>query len=79
MSSIKFAYRHFVVASEELETVLNEHGANGWRLHTCEPVASTGDDGETKLFMAVVMDKATQIVEVHEEEDEEPKAIRCRG
>ena len=79
MSSIKFAYRHFVVASEDLEAVLNEHGEDGWRLHTCEPVASAGDDGEAKLFMAVVMDKATQIVEVHEEEDEKPKAIRCRG
>jgi hypothetical protein len=45
-----FEYKHFVASpGEALATQLNAHGAEGWRLHTCDYI------NMEKIF--VVMDR----------------------
>lgn len=49
-------YLSFVCDADELEARLNELGSQGWRLHTCEPVATIGPSGSGTLNAFVVMD-----------------------
>jgi hypothetical protein len=55
-----FKYINFLCEQTELETRLNEYGAEGWRLHTCEPVATMGEKGSGLLYAFVVLDKMVQ-------------------
>lgn len=52
-----FDYLHFVCDQPDLEALLKEHGREGWRLHTCDPVATYGPQGSGLLIAFVVMDK----------------------
>ena len=52
-----FQYVTFVCEQTELQTMLTEHGLNGWRLHTCDPVVTVGPQGSGLLNAFVVMDK----------------------
>jgi len=61
-----FQYITFVCEQTELQTMLTEHGLNGWRLHTCDPVVSLGPQGSGMLNAFVVMDKF-----VDEEDDQQ--------
>jgi len=68
MSDYNYSYVHKVVKSEDLESTLNELGASGWRLHTCEPAymvpenlpegAISKSPGGVTMYMAVVLEKA---------------------
>ncbi len=60
-----FQYVTFVCEQTELQTMLTEHGLNGWRLHTCDPVVTVGPQGSGLLNAFVVMDKF-----IDEEEDQ---------
>ena len=51
-----FKYLSFVCEADQLEARLNEYGAQGWRLHTCEPVATVGPSGSGVLNAFVVLD-----------------------
>ena len=51
-----FEYKHFIVGTGLLERDLNQYGADGWRLHTCEPLAIV-NDGVSILQFVVVMDR----------------------
>jgi hypothetical protein len=54
---MQIKYLHFVCAAgEELQNRLTEHGAEGWRLHTCDPVPTVGPNGSGTLNAFVVMD-----------------------
>jgi len=61
---MRFKYRHFLCFQDELQSFLDTYGAQGWRLHTCDPVLPMGLHGSGSLQAFVVMD---QIVD---EEDE---------
>lgn len=56
MVNYHFLYKSSTCEEEELETRLNQHGAEGWRLHTCEPFVIQGVVGVGSLKYAVVMD-----------------------
>ena len=56
---ITFKYTSFVCEIDELAGRLDELGAQGWRLHTCEPTATIGPSGSGVLRIFVVMDMAT--------------------
>lgn len=52
-----FKYHTFTCAAGDiLEARLNELGLQGWRLHTCEPIRSSGSAGSGPLEAFVVMD-----------------------
>lgn len=52
-----FEYKAFVCEEEDLETLLNKAGQEGWRLHTCEPFVVIGQEGIGSLKFAVVLDQ----------------------
>ena len=52
-----FQYLTFVCEQTELQAKLTEHGLEGWRLHTCDPVVTLGPQGSGMLNAFVVMDK----------------------
>ena len=52
-----FQYITFVCEQLELQALLTEHGLEGWRLHTCDPVVTLGPLGSGMLNAFVVMDK----------------------
>ncbi len=56
----KFLYIHFLCEQEELQDLLTLRGAEGWRLHTCEPVILQGQYGSSIMNVLVVMDQAFQ-------------------
>ena len=68
---VKFIYRSFECSPEELEALLNEAGAEGWRLHTCDPIGVVGVEGVGSLLYCVVMDQILmdEIEEPTEEEE----------
>ena len=52
-----FKYHTFTCAvGDTLRDQLNELGLQGWRLHTCEPIRSSGSAGSGPLEAFVVMD-----------------------
>lgn len=53
-----FKYLHFVCEQPDLQDLLSRYGAEGWRLHTCEPVATIGPYGSGALNVLIVMDRA---------------------
>jgi len=55
----KFQYLHFTAGSEVLQEQLNIHGADGWRLHSCDPVTAVVEDNRGVILFVVVMDKMT--------------------
>jgi len=61
-----FQYLTFVCEQTDLQAMLTEHGLDGWRLHTCDPVAALGPLGSGMLNAFVVMDKF-----IDEEEDQQ--------
>lgn len=75
-----FQYVTFVCAQTELQTMLTEHGLNGWRLHTCDPVAMLGPQGSGMLQAFVVMDKfvddGEETPQVDDEDAQEGIAMR---
>ena len=76
---MQIEYIHFVCeAGEELQALLTEHGANGWRLHTCDPVSTVGQSGSGTLKAFVVMDKQIFDEEVPAQEADRG-AIRMKG
>ncbi len=52
-----FHYLTFVCDQTELQAKLTEHGLEGWRLHTCDPVVTVGPHGSGLLNAFVVMDR----------------------
>lgn len=52
-----FQYLHFLCEQTELQALLTEHGLEGWRLHTCDPVVTVGPQGSGLLHAFVVMDR----------------------
>lgn len=69
----QFLYHTFVCDHDELEPKLNELGAQGWRLHTCEPVVTIGPQGTGLLKTLIVLDMMVV------EEDETPKSMERGG
>lgn len=68
-----FKYHHFTCAvGDTLDARLNELGLQGWRLHTCEPIRSTGLVGSGPLEAFVVMDMT--MVTADEETAGEPRS-----
>lgn len=68
-----FKYHSFTCeVGETLETRLNELGAQGWRLHTCEPIRTMGPAGSGPLEAFVVMDML--LVAEDEDQHEEPQS-----
>ena len=57
---LKFNYLTFVCEQDELQSILTEKGQEGWRLHTCEPVVTTGIYGSGVMSVFIVMDQAFQ-------------------
>ena len=72
---VKFAYKSFVCSPDDLDALLNEAGAESWRLHTCEPVGIIGVEGVGSLVCFVVMDQHVIIEEPEEYIEEEVKAF----
>ena len=68
---VKFAYRSFECSPEDLEALLNEAGAEGWRLHTCDPIGVVGVEGIGSLVYCVIMDQHIIIEETEEPAKEE--------
>jgi hypothetical protein len=64
---MRYKYIHFVCEQDALDARLNQYGAEGWRLHTCEPVATVGISGTGTLHAFVVLDRI--------DEDAPPAAI----
>ncbi len=60
-----FHYLTFVCEQTELQAKLTQHGLEGWRLHTCDPVVSLGPQGSGMLNAFVVMDK---VIDAQEDE-----------
>ena len=56
MVNYHFLYKTFICDDDELSNELNVAGAEGWRLHTCEPVVIAGAEGIGSLRFVVVMD-----------------------
>lgn len=54
-----FQYLTFVCEQAILQKLLSEHGLEGWRLHTCDPVVTVGPQGSGILQAFVVMDKCS--------------------
>jgi hypothetical protein len=66
-----FQYLTFVCEQTELQAKLTQHGLEGWRLHTCDPVVSLGPQGSGMLNAFVVMDK---LIDAQEDEQVVPDA-----
>lgn len=67
---LTFEYLTFVCDQPNLQVLLSEAGAKGWRLHTCEPVVKIGPSGSGSLSILVVMDRA-----ISPDEPEEVEAV----
>lgn len=65
----KFKYYSFKCFEEDLETMLEPLGADGWRLHTCEPFMTTGAEGSGPLEVFCVLDKCYVDEDPHMEEE----------
>ena len=75
-----FDYLHFVCEQSELEGLLKKHGREGWRLLTCDPVATYGPNGSGLLNAFVVMDKFTEEEEQQVADDDEAyEGIAMKG
>ncbi len=57
LTMVIFQYLTFVCEQSELQELLSQHGLEGWRLHTCDPVVTVGPQGSGMLNAFVVMDK----------------------
>ena len=57
LTMVIFQYLTFVCEQSELQELLSQHGLEGWRLHTCDPVVAVGSQGSGMLNAFVVMDK----------------------
>ena len=75
----QYAYLHFICDATELQEKLSFHGAEGWRLHTCEPIRTTGPAGSGLLQAFVVMDGVVLPPEPTEEPEPEVKGMAMRG
>lgn len=53
-----FEYLTFMCEQSALQSRLSDAGVHGWRLHTCEPVATVGQFGSGLLNVFVVLDRA---------------------
>jgi hypothetical protein len=56
MVDYHFDYHSFTCDADELQAHLDELGARGWRLHTCEPYVVQGVEGVGTLKIFCVMD-----------------------
>ncbi len=75
-----FQYLTFVCEQAELQTKLTQHGLEGWRLHTCDPVVTLGPLGSGMLNAFVVMDKFVDDEETPQVDDEDAQeGIAMRG
>ena len=76
-----FQYLTFVCEQTELQDLLTQHGLEGWRLHTCDPVVTVGPQGSGLLNAFVVMDRLKE--EAYEPEelvvDETHEGIAMKG
>lgn len=52
-----FQYLTFLCPQPDLQAILSINGLEGWRLHTCDPVATYGPQGSGILQVLVVMDR----------------------
>ena len=80
---MKFKYKHFICNQDELQGTLTLRGEEGWRLHTCEPVMTMGQQGTGLMEAFVVMDQAYETDNLEEEEvyepDEESEGLSMKG
>ena len=79
MSELIWKYRHFTCEDDKLQSLLDEYGNMGWRLHTCEPIVTVGTYG-TGLGKAFVILEMVEQTETFEEiPDDEPEGLAMRG
>ena len=71
LEGVSFQYKAFICSMDELEPHLNHYGDQGWRLHSCDPIALDGH-----LKASVVMDK---VVQHGEGEDAKPEGLAMKG
>ncbi len=57
LTMLIFQYLTFVCPQDELQAALTQHGLEGWRLHTCDPVVTMGPEGSGLLNAFVVLDR----------------------
>ena len=75
-----FQYLTFVCPQDELQAKLTEHGLEGWRLHTCDPVVAIGEQGSGMIHAFVVLDRYVEPENAEEEvADEADEGLRMKG
>lgn len=76
-----FQYLTFVCEQSELQAKLTQHGLEGWRLHTCDPVVTLGPQGSGMLNAFVVMDKFVDVEEDQQvvDDDDAQEGIAMTG
>lgn len=79
MSELKWKYRCFTCEQDELQSLLDEYGDMGWRLHTCEPIVSVGTFGTGLIKAFVVLEMVEQIENLEEDSEDEPEGLAMRG
>ena len=81
----KFQYTTFVCDHDALQPILTELGLEGWRLHTCDPVAPVGPQGSGILQAFVVLDKVIEEMDFADQDtlvvdvDDVPEGIAMRS
>ncbi len=79
MSELKWKYRRFTCEEDQLQALLDEYGAAGWRLHTCKPIVSVGALGTGLIKAFVVFEMVEQTETFEEIPDDEPEGLAMRG
>ena len=74
-----FQYLTFVCVQSDLQRQLTEAGLEGWRLHTCEPVAVVGPSGSGLLHILVVLDRMDIPEEENAVDESAPEGIAMTG
>ena len=76
---LKFNYLTFLVPQDELQACLTTHGLDGWRLHTCDAVQTTGAHGSGQIWIHVVMDQVYQDEEEGDIPEEALEGLKMKG
>ena len=75
---LEFKYLTFFIPQDELQAALTTHGLEGWRLHTCDAVSTSGPHGTGELWVFVVMDQTFQ-VEAETIPEEALEGLKMKG
>ena len=89
MNNYVYQYAHRIIKSEDLEGVLNESGADGWRLHTCEPAYMVPENppeghknttpGGAYVYLVIVMEKVAYVDESDDRKTDQGGAMEMIG